>query len=584
MVATASRDRVARVFRAGRAPAGRSLIHADGVYDLAFSPDGKTVVTACKDGSVRGWDVAAGRPIGPILWHADEVHAVAFRPDGRTIVTGSWENGGQVQVWDLAGGRRVGPGWPAVYNACRVVVVSPDGRTVLTGGGVEGANLWEVATGRPLPRPFEHLNSIEDLAFSPDGRLVAAGFQDWTARILDTSTRRPTTSVLAHQESVRSVAFRPDGRRVVTGSYDRTARQWDTTTGEPVGKPLLHSDRVEAVAYSPDGRLIATATSGHDRAAYFWMAETGGRIGPPLAHEDRVWALEFSPDGKTLATASQDKTARLWDVPAIRSDAGDDPRLRVEALTGLTIDDDLNSLRLDEDAWHDRREHLTAQGGGSLPAAVDAASPPGPDLETPPPFDLGAERTAALWEVVAGSPQGYRRRCRTILQRSELRGIWYAAERAAKACLLRPGDPEILARASALAALSDRRSNGSMWAKFVVGLSEYRRGLDESALATLRLCRAGSEHFAEPERWHLRAMTLGAEAMALVHLDRPAEARRSLAEAWQTLETAFPGSISRAPDPDQDYDLAYSLLLLREAEAVVVWDPVFPVDPFAPLP
>jgi WD40 repeat protein len=582
-IVTGSRDRAVRVFRSPGLPDGRRLRHKDTVYDVSFTRDGQAVATACKDGSVQLWEVKTGRRSGPTIWHADEVHALALSPDGRTIATESWEEGGQAQLWDLNSGRRIGLPLRQGEHAL-VLSFSPDGHTLWGAGGSNTVHRWEVASGRPLGAPLVLLNPTVHLALSPDGRTIAIGFLDWSARLFDATTGQPRGMVLAHNGVVSSVAFSPDGRRVLTGSHDQTARQWDAVTGEPIGKPLLHVDRVETVAYSPSGKMIATGTSGRDHTAHLWDAETGGRVAPPLAHEDRVWALEFSPDGTMLATASQDKTARLWDVPTLRPADGEILRLRVEALTGLTVDDEQNFLTLDDATWLGRREHLAARGGGSLPAQAGPANPSLSEPQALPLFDLGAERTAALRELLTGSREGYRRRCLTILDRSEIRGIWYAAERAAKACLLGSDDPEILARAAAMAALSDRRSNGSPWAKFVVGFSEYRRGLHESAVATLRLCRAGSEHFAEPERWHLRAMTLGAEAMALAHLDRPGEARRSLAEAWQTLEAAFPGSNSRTPDPNRDYDLTYATLLLEEAEAVVLWDPIFPADPFAPPP
>ena len=67
---------------------------------MAFSPDGKTVITGCEDRTARLWDASTGRPIGPPLTHQGAVMAVAFSPDGTTVITGSRD--GTARFWDVA--------------------------------------------------------------------------------------------------------------------------------------------------------------------------------------------------------------------------------------------------------------------------------------------------------------------------------------------------------------------------------------------------------------------------------------------------------------------------------------------------
>jgi WD40 repeat protein len=75
------------------------LTHEDGVYAVAFSPDGKTVLTGSVDNTARLWDASAGQPIGPTLTHENGVAAVAFSPDGRTVMTGSFDK--TARLWDV---------------------------------------------------------------------------------------------------------------------------------------------------------------------------------------------------------------------------------------------------------------------------------------------------------------------------------------------------------------------------------------------------------------------------------------------------------------------------------------------------
>jgi WD40 repeat protein len=83
---------------------GGALLHdvrgnAGQIAAVAFSPDGKTLVTASHDGSARFWDPGSGKQLGPTLRHTDAVLCVAFHPDGRRVVTGT--KGGMVQVWQV---------------------------------------------------------------------------------------------------------------------------------------------------------------------------------------------------------------------------------------------------------------------------------------------------------------------------------------------------------------------------------------------------------------------------------------------------------------------------------------------------
>ena len=192
------------------------------IYSVAFSPDGKTVVSGNNDHTLHLWNAITGQPIGqPLRGHLDAVYSVAFSPDGKTVVSGS------------------------VDHTLR---------------------LWNAITGQPIGHPLQgHSETIRSVAFSPDGKTVVSGSNDYTLRLWNAITGQPIGHPLqGHSGWVRSVAFSLDGRTIVSGSDDHTLRLWNAITGQPIGHPLQgHLDAVTSVALSPDGRTIVSGSVDH---------------------------------------------------------------------------------------------------------------------------------------------------------------------------------------------------------------------------------------------------------------------------------------------------------------------------------
>ena len=286
-------------------PIGQPIEHPGWAASVAFSPDGKTILTGGADQTARLWDVATGRPIGQPLPHPQSVMSVAFSPDGKILLTGCSDGG--VRQWDGATLRPTGPLITQATQVC-AIAFSPDGRSILTGSGDRTARLWDADTGRPIGQTMEHPGYIWAVAFSPDGTAVLTGSHDGAARLWDAATGRQIGQPLRHSHEVRSVAFSPDGRTVLTGSRDRTVRLWDAVTGELVGPPLEHPGEVFAVAFGPNGRSILTG--GDDCTVRLWAIEQGQPVGRILNDGVPV----FGPDGKTIRVRDDSGKVMLWDV------------------------------------------------------------------------------------------------------------------------------------------------------------------------------------------------------------------------------------------------------------------------------
>jgi WD40 repeat protein len=161
---------------------------------VAFSRDGKTVITGSGDGTARLWEAATGRPLGLTLTHQGLVYAVAFSRDGKAVITGSDDR--TARLWEAATGRPLGP--PLTHQGkVNAVAFSPDGKTALTGSGDETARLWDVSE---MPNNPGHISTwvevITGLGLDELGTLRALDNSTWRERRekLETQGGPPTTA------------------------------------------------------------------------------------------------------------------------------------------------------------------------------------------------------------------------------------------------------------------------------------------------------------------------------------------------------------------------------------------------------
>ena len=279
--------------------------HGSHLNAIAFSPDGRMVLTGADDDMAILWEVATGKEIRRFELHSDDVTSVSFSPDGRAALTGSHDR--TARMWDVATGNELRR-FEGHSSYVVSVVFSPDGRTVLTGSWDSTARLWEVSSGKELRRFEGHTDFVTSVCFSTDGRTVLTGGYDRTARLWDVVSGKQLRGFEGHESEVDSVAFSGDGRSILTGSRDNTARLWDAATGKEL---LILNENSRYVSLSPDGR---TALTGGNQSVQLWDVGTGNLLRRFRGHSSYVTAVAFSPDGKTVLTGSHDHTARLWDL------------------------------------------------------------------------------------------------------------------------------------------------------------------------------------------------------------------------------------------------------------------------------
>ena len=318
-ILSGSRDKTVKLWNTATGSMLRSFTgHSNFLKSAAFSPDDRLALSGGEDGTARLWELGTGRELRKFTegYNGDPV-STAFSPDGRFILSGNYA--GSLKLWDAAAGKVL---WDTsegelrrdkCISGIRAVMFSPGGRLVLSVCGGE-TSLRDAATGAVVRKLDGY---FESAAFSPDGRFIAAGYDG--LGLFETATGKNVRKFAGFGQGVQSIAFSPDGRSVVACVF-LGCILWDAATGQELRK---FPEAGYPVAFSPDGRFIV---SGHDTLR-MWDASTGSKLRDFGSNLTKIDAAAISPDGHLLVSGNcgmiknwvcRYGALKLWDLGAGR--------------------------------------------------------------------------------------------------------------------------------------------------------------------------------------------------------------------------------------------------------------------------
>ncbi|HUG68011.1 MAG TPA: protein kinase [Pirellulaceae bacterium] len=313
---------------------------------VAFSPDGKTLMSGSFDGQICLWDLDTGQqrvqPTGPQSKLTDS----ALSPDGTLLATSSCD--GTVTLWDLTQ-QQAARTIQVSTGHVLCVAFSPDGKILATGNGYGAADyrvlLWDVATGQQIKELFRHGNSVDSLAFTPDGTAVVSGCAHTDLIVIadvTTGDVRAKLEIPGPGAHLR-LAVSPDGNFLATSNESRITL-WDLTTGNTVHQ--ISHPLASRLAFSPDSKTLASISFVvSDPKLHIWDVTTGEERRALRGHQGYgIGGLTFAPDGKTLWSTGRDGTARQWNpeppagTAALQRTIQIGPPICVENLLTITPD------------------------------------------------------------------------------------------------------------------------------------------------------------------------------------------------------------------------------------------------------
>jgi len=305
----------------GESPTSRSVVLGPkkSVHATVLSRDGKTLLVASYDSTIRQIDLAEGKTMRSFTGAAGPVLTLAISPDGQSLVSGSADR--SARIHELASGRLLATFGP-LAGPIQTVAFAPSGNRILTGGSDGGVKVWDVATGRgliafgpPAAKAGVALSPIRTAIFLDDGRMATAADKlAWTWTYQGSWTEEKTLG--PHVFRVLAIDFSPDGKLIATGggepSRSGEVKVWDVATGNLIRSlDTLHSDTVFALRFSPDGTKLATVAA--DKFLKVINVADGKELKSFEGHTNHVLAVDWKSDGKQLVTAGADNVIKVWD-------------------------------------------------------------------------------------------------------------------------------------------------------------------------------------------------------------------------------------------------------------------------------
>ena len=291
----------------------RLVGHEDGVWSVAFLPDGKNLLSGGKDRTLRLWDVESDGEPRILATTPQEPRCVACTPDGRFALAAM---GISVRVYELATGQEISR-YAGHTNTVKALAFSSNSRRALSAGDDRAVCLWDLQDGREHRRLTGHKGDVNGVAFTPDARFAISGSRDQTIRYWDLNAGRELPRFSRQKGMVLSVAVSPDGRFALSGNFDTTMRLWDLDSGRELRRFQGHKQMIAAIAFTPDGRRVLSGS--HDQTVRLWDVESGHEVCSFAGHTAAVTSITVAADGRLAASASLDRTVRLWQLPEIAS-------------------------------------------------------------------------------------------------------------------------------------------------------------------------------------------------------------------------------------------------------------------------
>jgi len=281
--------------------------HGDAVFFIAYAANGKNLITAGRDNTIRMWDRTSGRELRRFERATTKKELLPAKPSKPDVMTPG-------KMMQASGN----PDFP--------VALSPDGKT-LAAAKDRTITVWDTASGKTL-QELTAADGVFELIFTPDGQSLVSGDSSQTVTLWDpvSGKTQNTFTLKGRAEGGGAIktgtAISPAGTHFVLQILNQDTangalRIHDLVSGEAKPDIKLSAGGAQNITFSRDGKLLAWSSFtdgvtvwdivGHKELARFG----GGMVMKPRFFGK---SLRISDDAKTIAVTLANDTIELWDI------------------------------------------------------------------------------------------------------------------------------------------------------------------------------------------------------------------------------------------------------------------------------
>ena len=307
--ATASGDATVCLWAMEGATKEFCVEHDDAVYDILFSLDGKILITAGEDGTVRLWDAGDGSLLQRYDFNGAAIRDIDLRPDNTQVAVA--RDDGFVSLINLEN-LEESPSERNYGSAVTKVVYSPNNIWLGIGTAAGETYIWNLENAY-FVITARHTGEVLALDFSPNSEWIVSGGADSMARLHHVDENGIEAAVMAHGDWIEFIDFGPTGEWFVTASDDNNLRVWDVATGTEKLR-MEHDSFVLRTDISDNGAWLAS--TGYDQTARVWDSASGSEM-MQIPLDARGTAVLFNEDGSLLIVGDKNGETTLWDTSSL---------------------------------------------------------------------------------------------------------------------------------------------------------------------------------------------------------------------------------------------------------------------------
>lgn len=292
----------------------RNTCHYEKINDIAFPYNYSDVFATCSMNDIRIWNARNRQELLRIQVPNLECNCVAFTVDGKSIISG-W-NDGKIRAFLPKSGRLMYVINDSHHHGVTALSSTSDSQRLISGGMEGEVRIWRIGkqTQTMESSMKEHRGRVWAIQVKKNNLHAVSASSDGSCIVWDIRSYTRLTC-LFESTMFKQVLYHPDESQLITTGSDRKITYWDTFDGQAIRMLDGSEDgEVNALAITEQGEHFASG--GEDQVLRIWSYDEGNVIYTGVGHSSSITKLAFSPDQRTLVSVGAEGSVLMWSVPA----------------------------------------------------------------------------------------------------------------------------------------------------------------------------------------------------------------------------------------------------------------------------